>query len=237
MSNPYFRFKQFTIYHDQCAMKVGTDAVLLGAWTDVKDIQTALDVGTGSGLLALMIAQRSQAQVEAVEIDQAAAQQASENVAESPWQQRIQIHHQNIQAYAKDNSKRFDLIISNPPYFINSSKSKTHSKLLARHTDELSQQELLQVADKLLTPNGHLSVIYPCIEAEELIKKAKNFNLFPKRICHVHPNPNKAAHRWMLQLHRKPSPTECSKILIEAEGRHQYSDEYCSLTKDFYLKF
>lgn len=153
MSQPFFQFKQFTVWHDKCAMKVGTDGVLLGAWTPVESSARILDIGTGTGLVALMLAQRCSASVIALEIDETAAQQAAENITRSPWGNRIEVVCQDFRLYSnKNNSLKYDTIVSNPPYFTDSLKCPDSQRNTARHNDNLSYEELLKGVSNLLSP-------------------------------------------------------------------------------------
>ena len=157
MSNNYFSFRQFTIHQDQCAMKVGTDGVLLGAWVNVENAQRILDVGTGTGLIALMCAQRSESVIDAVEVDRAASEQAAVNCSASPWKDRITVVHDSFQHFAESTAYRYDLIVSNPPFFKNSLKPKGLARSLARHDDRLSYESLLYYTVKILEPGGTLA--------------------------------------------------------------------------------
>lgn len=236
MSNPYFRFKQFTVFHDRCAMKVGTDGTLLGAWTSITGVQTILDIGTGTGLIALMLAQRSQAQIDAVEIDAEASIQAQENVAGSPWRDRIKIYPGSVQDYAKTCSKRYDLIISNPPFFDNASKAVQKARTVARHSDLLRQLDLLQVTEQLLSYPGKLVVIYPTESAQIFQEKAKAFGLFCQRKLKVKPTLTSPSKRIVMELGKQPFPLQEDILAIEAT-RGVYTPEFISLIKDFYLKY
>jgi tRNA1Val (adenine37-N6)-methyltransferase len=237
MRNSCFYFKQFAIAQDKCAMKVGTDGILLGAWANLPENAQILDIGTGTGLLALMLAQRSQSSstfIDAVEIDHDAYQQAKENIESSPWRDRINIHHVPIQDWAIACSQQYDLIISNPPFFENSFKPSQNSRNLARHSDSLSQTDILQIASQLLKSNGHLAVIYPTDLANNFLAKAQSFNLFCDRQVHVKPTPQSPVKRMLLELSPTKYPTQTMTITIE-ERKHLYTQDYIALVKDFYL--
>ena len=164
MANSWFKFKQFTIHQNDTAMKVGTDGVLLGAWTKIKtDTQNILDIGTGTGLIALMLAQKtlSSSQIDAVELDQLAYQQAKENFKLSNWSQKLQAINQSIQEFTINTSKKYDLIISNPPFFRNSFASKNTQRQIARHTDSLSYDDLLYSVKKILLDDGIFQLSFP----------------------------------------------------------------------------
>ena len=180
MSDSAFRFRQFTIHQDKCAMKVGTDAVLLGSWVDPKNAHQILDIGTGTGLIALMLAQKSSAEIDAIDIDESACQQAKENFRISPWFSRVKIYHHSLQGFSETSEKKYDLIVSNPPYFHHASKPPEEARLNARHNDQLSFSELIAGVKKLLTDNGRFCLILPCKEGTEFIDLAQMSGLF----CH-----------------------------------------------------
>lgn len=233
MANSYFRFKQFTIQQDCTAMKVGTDGVLLGAWSNVKNDSTILDIGTGTGLIALMAAQRTiGAKIDAIEIDESACMQANENVKQSPWKERIAVIQCAVQDFHPD--RLYDTILCNPPFFINSTKTPDSSRTIARHCDTLSHSALLKSAIRLLTANGSLQVILPTEEAIAFMQEAEKSNLYTSRLTRVLPNPNKPTKRYLLEFSRILSNLIEDEIIIEWE-HHKYCDRYIHLTKEFYL--
>lgn len=236
MSNPYFRFKQFTVFHDRCAMKVGTDGVLVGAWADTRNAKRILDIGTGTGLIALMLAQRSQAQIDAVDIDEDACVQAKENVARSPWSDRIQIYHCSIQNYAATCQQGYDLIVSNPPFFENSSKALKRARTVARHSDLLTQVDILQIAQELLYEDGRLVVIYPCEEAKAFQEKAELFGFFCSKKLYIKPTQESQVKRILLEFNKIQLLNQEKTIVIEL-AKHLYSPEFVALIKNFYLKY
>lgn len=232
MPNPYFSFKRFTVYHDRCAMKVGTDGVLLGAWTDVSSAQRILDIGTGTGLISLMLAQRCEARIRAVDIDRDAVEQAKGNVAASPWRDRIEVELQDIRRYISDEG--FDVIVSNPPYFIDSLKCPDIQRNIARHTDHLDFENLIEAAARLLHPKGTFSVIIPMDGAEVFKAIARRYRLHLSRQTSVYTKPGAKPKRVLLAF--KCFPTECIADELTVElSRHLYSKEYIALTQDFYL--
>ena len=239
MRNSSFSFKQFAIAQDKCAMKVGTDNILLGAWANISDNSQVLDIGTGTGLLALMMAQRSQlSNIDAVEIDDDAYGQAKANIEKSPWGDRINIFHAPIQDFANNFSKQYDLIISNPPFFEKASKSSQKSRNLARHSDSLSQADILQIALQLMKPNGRLAVIYPTDLADNFLNKAKDFHLFCDRKTYVKPTPKTDIKRILLELSSTLSSIQGQTqetILVVEESKHIYTQDYINLVQDFYL--
>jgi tRNA1Val (adenine37-N6)-methyltransferase len=224
MSNPYFKFKQFTVYHDKCAMKVGIDAVLLGAWTPIENSLKILDIGTGSGLIALMLAQQN------------AVLQATENVKNSLWDERIKIFEDSIQSFAKISSERFDLIVSNPPYFVNSLKTPFENRNIARHTNRLTHEELIEDSIKLLNPKGRICIILPVVEGLKCIEFAEKAGLFCSKQIIVFPKPGVDAKRLLLEFKSVKSEKNRDELTIESMVRNQYSPEFSALVKDFYLK-
>ncbi|MDR1756232.1 MAG: methyltransferase [Culturomica sp.] len=231
--NSDFRFKQFTVRQEKAAMKIGTDGVLLGAWARLEQAGCILDIGTGTGVIALMAAQRNPAAcIDAVEIEDDAAEQAAGNIAASPWKERITLHHLSIFDYAPPAG--YDYLICNPPFFNRSTPTPESSRNTARHCIRFSHEELLKKAALLLTPQGRFSLILPPKEAEELIRKASLLSLFPLRITRVKPTPDLPVKRWLIELSRMPVLPEESELVIEWQ-RHRYTAEYIALTKEFYL--
>ena len=237
MKKTGFQFKQFSVYQDRCAMKVGTDGVLLGAWVNVANAKNTLDIGTGTGLIALMMAQRSVSTlITAIEIDSEAACQATENVLNSPWKDRIEVVNADLLDF--NCSKRYDVIVSNPPYFSQSLPSPNKQRTLARHNDHLTYSALIQKVATLLSENGRFSVIIPYDHKDEFIQLASQSRLYLQRIVAVKTTPTSVFRRVLLEFSFVESIVEQLKVeelLIERE-RHQYSIEYINLTKDFYLK-
>ena len=230
-----FQFKQFTIHQQRSAMKVGTDGVLVGAWASVRaNDRTILDIGTGTGLIALMLAQRNpEAEVVAVEIDSESAAQARDNVAASLWSDRVTVEECAVQDFVSD--RKFDLIVSNPPYFVDSQKCPDGSRNTARHTDTLSFSELMETAERLLAPDGRFAVIVPA-EAAMSVVAAGNLHLV--RRCDVHTKPNAQPKRVMLEFSPRFEGAAIREELTIGDGTNGgYSPEYVALTRDFYLKF
>ncbi len=230
-----FRFKQFTVCQKQAAMKVGTDGVLLGAWASVCPTDRAiLDIGTGTGLIALMMAQRnSVAQIVGVEIDSESAAQARENVGMSPWRDRIEVAECAVQEFVSE--QRFDLIVSNPPYFVDSLKSPDEGRNNARHTDTLSFAELMHAAERLLAPDGRFAVIVPAEAALSVIAAGR---LHLVRRCDVRTKPAGVTKRVMLEFSPRFEGAAVREELTVGDGSNGgYSPEYVALTRDFYLKF
>lgn len=239
MANDYFSFKQFTIHQDRCAMKVGTDGVLLGVLAPTIDSGRILDIGTGTGLVGIMLSQRCpQAMVTGVELDANAAKQAEENATSTGW--NIKIINKSIQDFSSQCEEKFDLIVSNPPYFINSLKAPEKNRNTARHTDELSFEELIESAEKLLSEEGKFSVIIPYSEEENFIGIANKRNLIAESSVRIIPKVGKEPKRSVITFCKCKNKINCNinvtELVIEKEERHCYSDEFKKLTADFYLK-
>jgi len=234
MPNPYFTFKQFSIRHDRCAMKVGTDGVLLGAWTDLHHSRHILDIGTGTGLIALMLAQRNnECQITAIDIDTEAVGQATDNIQNSPWKDRVVAICQDICTYQANGM--FDTIVSNPPYFIDSMKSPDNQRTTARHTDSLDANRLLEKVSELLTPEGQFSIILPADQTKNLILIANQNGLYPSRCTQVITRPGLSPKRVLMEFRKTHQEYLQDELIIELD-RHVYSQEYIALTKEFYLK-
>lgn len=227
MSSPFFKFKQFTIWHDKCAMKVGTDGVLLGAWAPSGS--RILDVGTGSGLIARMLMQRCpEAEVEGIDIDEATVAQAKEN--------GVRAFQARLQDWKSDIGDCYDLIVSNPPYFQNSLKNPDRGRELARHTDSLGYEELIAHSARLLKEEGQLALILPAEAEEEIRNLAARYSLFPTHITRVYSKETKSARRVILAFSRKNSIVdliEDSLVLEDEKGGR--SAAYSKLCEEFYL--
>lgn len=234
MAEGYFRFKQFTVWHDRCAMKVGTDGVLLGAWAAAENVHRVLDVGCGSGLIALMLAQRfTHAAVVAVEIDGNAALQARENVSSSPWESRIEVVQSDFRAYTSE--RLFDLIVSNPPYFVDSLLPPSKDRSLARHATGLNYEVLFSHGRELLAEDGRFCVILPA-ELESLaVDAAFRHGLHADRKLCVYTKQGKPLRRVLLSFSTSIEPCTTEILcLMNADG--SYSEAYKTLTGDFYIK-
>jgi len=218
-------------------MKVGTDGVLLGAWANLHNAQSILDIGTGTGLIALMMAQRSPAHVDAIELESSAFQQAQENIARSRWNNRIQIFHDTFQNFAAQSNTGYDLIITNPPYFVNSYQNTDEKRLHARHDQSLSYEDILQGTNKLLTPDGNFHLILPYSESSRFIETAREIGLYCVRKTYVRPRPDKPPKRLLMEFSRKKKPLTETYLVIENNKRHHYTEDYRALTKSFYLYF
>ena len=232
MNGNSFQFKQFTVYQQQCAMKVGTDGTLLGAWAEIPvgiSAPSVLDIGTGTGLVALMIAQRwEKANITAIDIDADAVCQAKENASMSPVAGRIKVVHSRLQDF--DCGEKYDAIVCNPPFFVNSLTCPDSKRTLARHTDSLSYEDLMKESSRLLNPNGILSIVIPA----EYAKTAENEGLFAglmlKRLCRIHTKINQPHKRVLMAFTNRAlsQPVEQTDLTIG-------SKEYFLLTDEFYL--
>lgn len=241
MANNFFSFKQFTIYQDKCVFKVGTDGVLLGAAADVSTAKHILDIGTGTGLIALMLAQRSMADIAAIEPDEDSFNQACSNVEMSKWKERISVINTTLQDF-DPGILRFDLIVSNPPFFSDSLKNPDNAKAAARHNDSLKNEDLLEGVNRLLAPDsyregGRFQVIMPYVEGNILIADAQEYGLYCNRILKIKPLPTSEIRRVILTFSRQKQKTAEKFLTIEHGRRHEFTEEYKNLTKDFYLKF
>lgn len=231
-----FKFKQFEIAQDKCTMKVGTDGILLGAWADVKEANQILDIGAGTGLIALMLAQRTpSAHITGIEIEEHACTQAKENAANSPWNKRVLIKEDSIQAFAKFPDTEYDLVVSNPPFFSGGTFSDNEQRNNVRHTVKLPTGELLQAARKVMTRNGRFCVILPFIEGLRLVDQAKSYRLFCSKIVEVKGKAAKNVERLLLQFETKEVEIQKDSLVVYNDDG-TYSDEFVALTKDFYLK-
>lgn len=238
MPGTSFAFKQFIIKQDKCAMKVGTDAVLLGAWVFPNGSKEILDIGTGTGVVALMLAQKTEAHIDAIDIDNYAFDQASQNVSESKFSNQISVFHSSLQEFAKSSTKKYNLIVTNPPYFEQSLKSSDEQRSFARHADVLPFEELIDGVKKLLDTKGKFCLILPTLEAEKFRDLAQKKGLFLSKLLRVKSKVSKDTDkRHVMQFEFTPTEFSEKTIAVELEERHQYTNEYKDLTKDYYLNF
>jgi tRNA1Val (adenine37-N6)-methyltransferase len=240
-----FSFKQFSIEQDRCAMKIGTDGVLLGAWTPIQNNPfSILDIGSGTGIIALMLAQRSQAeQIDAVEIDEEAYEQSVDNFEKSPWSERLFCYHAGLDELVEEPEDEYDLIVSNPPFYNEDYKTESIQKDIARFQDAMPFEDLIEAAALLLSENGIFSVIIPFKEETLFLAIAKEYQLYPIKITRVKGTPTTAIKRSLLAFSRSALADNIQQNLdlitdelIIENARHIYTPEYIELTKAFYLK-
>lgn len=234
MSSDYFRFKEFNIWHAKDVMKVGTDGVLVGAFVNCGNAKYILDIGTGTGLIALMLAQKSDAQIDAIDINECACELAKLNVSKSNWQNQIDVINTSLQNYKPKN--KLDLIVSNPPFFGTDVISPNHKRAIARHSIELGAGDILNFAVNNLSVDGKLVVIYPTELAEKFIAMSLAKGLFLKRKLNVKGNYNTSVVRIIAEFSNIDSEHTETTICIEKEKRHDYSDEFRELTGSYYLR-
>jgi tRNA1Val (adenine37-N6)-methyltransferase len=236
VANNYFNFKQFTINQDKSAFKVGTDSVLLGAFINVAGSKNILDIGTGTGVIVIMLAQRSDAEISAIEPDPDSFSQACENVSHCKWHNRINVENTTLQNYHPGKGK-FDLIVSNPPYFNNSLKNPDPRKSAARHNYALNPDEILEGVIRLLDDQGSFHLILPYVEGNIFIAEAQQFGLYCNSILKIKPLPGAEIKRLILSFSRDRKKASEKFLTIEHGKGHEFTEEYINLTKDFYLKF
>lgn len=235
MSKP-FLFKQFTIHQDKTAMKVGTDGVLLGAWIPVEREWSILDIGTGTGLISLMLAQRSDApQIDALEIDDDAYEQAVENFENSDWADRLFCYHASLKDFADEMDEKYDLIVSNPPFYTDDFKPNEEKRSLARFETALPFEDLIKYSSQLLAENGRLALIIPYKEEAQVIAIASKNQLLPQKITRVRGTFQSEIKRSLILFSSAEKVPEIDELVLEI-SRHQYTDAYKALVKDFYLK-
>ena len=232
-----FQFKQFTIHQERCTMKVGTDGVLLGAWARVEGVGKILDIGAGTGIIAIMAAQRApEAMVDAVEIDEAAFLQSRENMAGCPWADRLQVFHLSIKDFVQSTDTSYDLILSNPPFFTGGTFSPEDGRNDVRHTIKLSHGDLLGAVRQLLSPQGRFGLILPYIEGLRFRELAENYHIYCTRMTEVRSKTGKPIERLLMEFSpQMPDQIEQTNLVIQHEGTNNWTEEYKSLTGDFYL--
>lgn len=230
-----FHFKKFSVTHKRSSMKVGTDGVLLGTWVNATNTCSILDIGTGTGVIALMLAQRtsSSVHVDAVELNPETCLDAQQNFAQSPWPDRLHLYTQAIQTFAPE--KTYDLVVSNPPYFINSYKPPDAHRITARHTEQLTFEELLSAVLHMLSARGRFAVVLPVTEGKAFEKLALEKTLYCIRKWGFRTRNNKPVERLLMEFSRENQTCETGEILLYESGEN-WSGEYRNLMKDFYLK-
>ena len=241
--NKAFTFKQFKIHQDRCAMKVGTDGVLLGAWADIESAQNILDIGTGTGVIAVMLAQRSQntegVKIHGVEIDAVAADQAQENFKAAPFAERLAAFPLSIQDFAKKSPVKYDLIVSNPPFFTGGTLNSSGDKTNVRHTVKLPHGDLLNATRELLAQNGKFCVILPLIEGLRFIEIAATYGLHITERTDVRFKKEKPIERLLLTFEHHPKTIDQKELILQHStmGDRDFTEAYRELTKDFYTMF
>lgn len=241
MSNDYFRFKRFGVCQARSAMKVGTDGVLIGAWCSVpQNAKRILDVGCGSGLIALILAQRTESQtssIQAIDIDSESVAQTVENFEASEWTERLSVECVSLQDYSKRGESKFDLVVSNPPFFVDSLKAPDLARNNSRHCDTLTHEELLKYSSEMLVNGGRLAVVLPSAEAKRMVDLSAVYGLVPSRLCIVKSTERKGEIRRLVEFVKTSEWIKCQTEELCIHSGADYSDEYKALTKDFYLKF
>lgn len=235
MPNDYFEFKQFKVEQQNCAMKIGADSVLFGAWARVQNNGVVLDVGTGTGILSLMMAQKYPCIVHAIDIDEGAVQQAKRNFTESPWAERLKVEKCALQEYVNITQTRYDLILSNPPYFSEGVESSDTARAVARHTSRLKLEELVACSKLLLKRGGKIALILPVSERKKLIAALGKNQLWLDEEVKVSPNANKPINRLMFLISTEVNKNrKVWEMSIEMNKRKEYSQKFIALTKGFY---
>jgi tRNA1Val (adenine37-N6)-methyltransferase len=237
--NKPFQFKQFAVAQDKVTMKVGTDGVLLGAWVDVRDKKSALDIGTGTGLIALILAQRTDdlTFIDAVDIDPGAIEQAKGNFQSSPWAGRLAVHQEAIQDYSGKVARKYDIIVSNPPFFTGGMLSEFNDKNDVRHTIKLPHGDLLRAVSRLLKKEGSLGLILPYLQGLRFIEISESYGLYPKRITEVRTRVEKPVERLLLEFSYDRSVATITDSLLIYTEDNDFSKAYRELTGPFYLNF
>ncbi|MFK7810807.1 MAG: tRNA1(Val) (adenine(37)-N6)-methyltransferase, partial [Saprospiraceae bacterium] len=228
-----FYFKEFVLQQKADVMKVGTDGILLGAWVDTTDAKHILDIGTGTGMIAVMCAQKNKkAKVDAVDIEEAAYKLASLNTKACEWSERLGVFHGSIQEFSKVRDIKYDLIVSNPPFFTGGTFSQNSDRNHMRHTIKLPNGELLQAVRRLLIRDGRFCVILPYLEGLRFKEQAEQYGFFCTRKTAVRPTPNKEIERLLLEFRFIDNPTQEEELIVE--NNNMYTDAFVCLTKAFY---
>lgn len=235
--NKTFKFKQFTVHQDRCAMKIGTDGVLLGAWASNAHMpESILDIGAGTGIIGLMLAQRSNAEtIDALEINEDAFEQCMENFEASPWPDRLFCYHASLDEFVEEVEDKYDLIVSNPPFYSEGVTSGDSSRDMARQNNSLPFDRLIKGVSEMLTEKGIFALIIPIKEETRVLGEALKYGLYPARLLRVKGHPDSEVKRSLMEFHFKNTEPLTNELIIE-KSRHQYTQDYINLTKEFYLK-
>lgn len=233
-SRPFF-FKKFGLFHHRSTMKIGTDAILLGRWTEVSENDNVLDIGTGCGLIPLMLAQKGIKSADAVELDNDSYEEAAQNFNNSAWNSQLSAIHDDIKHYAEICKKKYDLVVSNPPFYFGDNIPEKAKKGLARHTNTLSYNDLLSSVKKLMKPDGRFSLVLPAIESKTFLKDAENQGFFLKKELLIVPIEGKEPNRINMQLVVNQVDKVESKTFVLRNTDHSFTKEYKDFLKDYYL--
>lgn len=230
-----FYFKKFNVKQSSSVFKIGTDSVLLGAYINCESAKYILDIGCGSGVISLILAQKSIANIHALDINIEACNLAKENFKNSKWADRLKVFCKAVQNF--DTKIKYDIIVSNPPYFTSGNPSPQKAKAIAKHDLELDLKDLLLGINRFLSEDGKAYIIYPALQEDYFVNECKNLDLFISKKLFIIPKKGKQANRIIFEIVRKPSKFEISHLTIENDFRHDYSQEYRELTKKYYLNF
>jgi len=235
MNNNPFRFKQFVIEDDKSSMKVGTDAVLLGSWVKPPLSGKILDIGTGSGVIALMMAQRTQAFITAIDVHAPSIAQAERNFMNSPWSKRLRAINTSLENFTDSYHEKFDFLVSNPPFFINSLKPQKDILTLAKHTDEPFIDGFISGLHRLSSPSGKIALILPAQLCNVIKQKFETLSIFPARITEVYSRTGSRVSRVMFEFAKNTEANCTYESIYVHQGKKGYTNEYIKLTEDFYL--
>ena len=230
-----FHLKPFSLQHHCSTMKVGTDAMILGTWTSVKNINSILDIGTGCGIISLLLATRSKAKIVAIDIDEDSIVEASENFKLSPFNERMQTLKADLNDFSKISNQQFDLIVSNPPFFVNDLKPEDEKRKKARHSDSLTYNQLTEAVVKLLAPEGNFSIVLPYEVSRLFIKIANKNGLYQKRQLIIFSKEGMLPNRTNIEFSKKPSLEIHSEKFTIRNSEGEFTRQYIDLLKDFYL--
>jgi len=233
----YFRLKQFSIKDDKSTFRISTDAILLGSWVDVKDSDIVLDIGTGCGIIALMLAQRSAALIDAIEIDYDSVKQAKENINKTSWNNRIQVLQKSLQAFVTETTKKYSLIISNPPFFQHSLEPSNEKKKMAKHSYNLTLKDLIIGTCKLLDNNGSFNVIFPELSCNRFIEVAAENGLYLFKDLKIRPRHNKKSNRRIMQFNKNQDKTYRTQTITILDTNNEFTEAFKNLTREYYLQF